>query len=117
MYRIICKSKIQKARITRTDLYYEGSIGIDKNIIEAGNILPNEMVQVLNLHNGARFQTYVIEEPSDSGSIILYGPAARMGQPGDLLIIISQAMMRSKEIQRFKPKVVYLDNSNRILKK
>ncbi|MBN1354582.1 MAG: aspartate 1-decarboxylase [Candidatus Omnitrophica bacterium] len=117
MLRIMCKSKINRARITRTDLYYEGSIGIDKKILEAGNIYANEFVQVLNLNNGVRFETYAIEEKEDSGAIVLYGPAARLGHPGDLIIVISKALVEAREIQNTKTKIVYLDSDNKVLKK
>ena len=82
MLRILCKSKISNAVITAKELGYNGSIGLDKNIIEATDILPGEQVQVLNANNGERFTTYVIEEKADSGKIVLYGPAARKGEPG-----------------------------------
>ena len=117
MLRIMCKSKIHKARITRTDLHYEGSIGVDKKILEASNIYPNEIVQVLNVNNGARFETYAIEEKENSGEIILYGPAARLGEKGDIVIIISKALAETKEIQNLKTKIVYLDENNKVMKK
>lgn len=113
----MCKSKIHKGRITKTALNYEGSIGIDKKILEAADIYPNEIVQVLNLYNGVRFETYVIEEEERSGEIILYGPAARMGQVGDTVIIISKALVEAKEAQNVKTKIVYIDEKNRIIKK
>ncbi|MBL7158334.1 MAG: aspartate 1-decarboxylase [Candidatus Omnitrophica bacterium] len=117
MYRIMCKSKIQRARITGTALNYEGSIGIDKKIIEAANMFPNEIVKVLNVNTGARFETYVIEEKANSGSVVLYGPAARLGQVGDLLIILSSALAEAKEAQALKQKIVYLDGENRVIVK
>ena len=117
MLRIMCKSKIHKVRITKTDLLYEGSIGIDKKLLEASNIYPNEVVQVLNINNGSRFETYVIEEKADSGEIVLYGPAARMGAVGDNIIVISNALLEAKEIPNLKPKVVYVDEKNKIVKK
>ena len=91
--------------------------GIDKKLLEAADICPNEFVQVLNLNNGSRFETYVIEEKNNSGEIILYGPAARKGEVGDTIIIISKAIVDEKEIQALKPKVVYVDNKNTIVKK
>ena len=117
MLRIMCKSKIHKARVTKAELGYEGSIGVDKKLLDASNIYPNEMVLVLNLNNGSRFETYVIEAKEDSGEIALYGPAARLGQVGDIVIIISRAMAEAKEIQNLKTKVVYVDEKNKILKK
>lgn len=113
----MCKSKIHKARITRTDLHYEGSIGVDKKMLEASDIYPNEVVQVLNVNNGQRFETYVIEERAGSGNVVLYGPAARLGQRGDAVIIISKALVEAKEVQSHKPKVVYVDKNNKIIKK
>ncbi|UCD55578.1 MAG: aspartate 1-decarboxylase [Candidatus Omnitrophota bacterium] len=117
MLRIMCKSKIHKARITRTELFYQGSVGIDKKILEASNIYPNEIIQVLNINNGSRFETYVIEEKEDSGEVVLYGPAARMGQVGDNIIIISKALVEAKEIQSLRTKIVYVDEKNKLVKK
>ena len=113
----MCKSKIHKAHITRTDIYYEGSIGIDKKMLEAANIYPNEIVQVLNANNGSRFETYVIEEKENSGEIVLYGPAARLGEVGDTVIIISKVLAEAKEIQNLKTKIVYVDAKNKVVKK
>lgn len=117
MLRIMCKSKIHKARITKTDLHYQGSIGVDKKILEASNIYPNEIVQVLNLNNGSRFETYVIEERADSGEVVLYGPAARLGEAGDTVIVISKALVEAKEVQNLKTKIVYVNDKNKIVKK
>jgi len=113
----MCKSKIHKARITRTEINYEGSVGIDKKLLDAANIYPNEVVQIVNFNNGTRFETYVIEEKQDSGEIVLYGPAARMGAAGDSIIILSTALAEAKEIQNLKIKIVYVDKNNRITKK
>ena len=88
MLRVMCKGKIHRATVTKKDLHYGGSMGIDKGLLEASNILPNEMVQVLNLNNGERFETYIVEEPKDSGMIALYGPATYRGEIGDLVIIV-----------------------------
>lgn len=112
MLRTFCKSKISKAVITGKELHYNGSIGIDKTILEAADIMPGEQVQVLNVNNGERITTYVLEEKADSGKIILYGPAARTGEPGDGLVILSYCMMDAKEIQDFKVRVVSLENNN-----
>jgi len=111
----ICKSKIHRARITGADLNYEGSITIDKRLLEEANILANEKVQVVNLNNGARFETYVFVGEEDSGTICLNGPAARLGQVGDLLIIISYCHLEYEEAKKYQPKVVYVDKENRIL--
>ncbi|MFH1594743.1 MAG: aspartate 1-decarboxylase [Candidatus Omnitrophota bacterium] len=117
MQRIMRKSKIHRARITKTDLNYEGSIGIDKRMLDAADMYQNEFVQVLNLNNGERFETYVIEEKEGSGEIALYGPAARLGQTGDTVIIISKVILEEREVKSFSPKVVYVDQNNKIVKK
>lgn len=117
MLRIMYKSKIHKARVTKTALHYEGSVGIDKKLLDAANIYPNEIVQIVNFANGARFETYVIEEGQGSGDIVLYGPAARMGEVGDNVIIISKVFLEAKEIQNLKTKIVYVDENNNIIKK
>ncbi|MFC1682753.1 aspartate 1-decarboxylase [Candidatus Zixiibacteriota bacterium] len=110
----MCKSKIRGATITDTKLHYEGSIGIDREIIDAADILPWEKVQVVNLNNGARLETYVIEEKAGSGSICLKGPAARMGQVGDEVIILTYVRVEEKEARQLQPKVVSLNPQNRI---
>ena len=117
MLRIMCKSKIQRAHITKTELHYEGSVGIDKKLLETSNIFPNEVVQIVNVNNGSRFETYVIEEKENSGAIVLYGPAARLGEVGDPVIIISNALADPKEIQSLKTKIVYVNEKNKIIKK
>ena len=115
--RTMCKSKIHRAKITDKKLHYEGSIGIDKALMEASSIYQNEMVQVLNVNNGNRFETYVIEEPKSSGNIIFYGPAAHLGEAGDLVIIISYSLYEEKEASSVKPKIVCVDENNKITKK
>jgi len=117
MFRMMCKSKIKNATVTKKDLYYNGSIGIDKKILTASNIYPNEVVQVLNQNNGQRFQTYVIVEKEGSGQIVLYGPAARLGEVGDTLTILSNALVESKDAPNVETRVVGLDKKNSILKK
>lgn len=117
MFRVMCKSKIQNATITKKDLHCSGSIGIDKKILAACDIYPKEMVQVLNTNNGARFETYVIPEKEGSGSIALYGPAARLGEVGDTMIILSQAIVEDNESKRLKMKVAILDKKNKLLGK
>ena len=113
----ICKSKIHRAKVTEANLDYEGSITIDKRLLDAANILPNEKVQVVNLNNGARFETYVIVGEENSGTICLNGPAARLGQVGDLVIIISYCQLEFEEAKKYQPRVIYVDKENRILKK
>ena len=114
MLRIMHKSKIQKATITRTQMNYAGSIGIDAELIRLADILPNEKVQVLNLNTGARFETYVIEEKAGSGTICLYGPAAHKGEVGQKVFIISYCLVEDKEASQIKPKLVCVDEKNRI---
>jgi len=117
MLRLICKSKIQNATITKKELYYGGSIGIDKKLLDACNIYPNEIVQVLNMNNGNRFETYVIEEKEGSGTIALYGPAARLGETGDTVFILSYGISEGKEVPNLKVRVISVDKKNNILKK
>jgi aspartate 1-decarboxylase len=117
MFRVMCKSKIHRASITKKSLYYEGSIGIDKKLLDAANIYSNEFVQVVNLNNGNRFETYVIEEKEGGGEIVLYGPAARLGEVGDVIIIISSVLAETTEIQSLKPKFIYVNKKNEIIQK
>ena len=117
MLRIIYKSKIQKATITQTKMDYEGSIGVDATLMELADILPNEKVQVLNLDTGARFETYVIKEKAGSGTICLYGPAAHLGKAGQRIFIISYCLVDDREVQNVRPKIVYVDERNRLKEK
>lgn len=117
MLRILCKSKIKKGCVTDKKLYYEGSIGIDKTILDAVDILPGEQVQVLNVNNGERFTTYAIEEEENSGKIILYGPAARRGEVGDALVILSYCLAENKESRNLKMNVIALGEGNLYTKK
>lgn len=114
MLRIMHKSKIQKAVITSTRINYAGSIGIDAVLMEAADILPNEKVQVLNLTTGIRFETYVIKEAADSGTICLYGPAAHLGKIGESVFIISYCMVDDKEAVAIKPKLACVDKNNKL---
>lgn len=114
MYRTMLKSKIHRAVLTEADLNYMGSITIDRDLMEAADILPYEKVQVVNNNNGARFETYVIEGERGSGKICLNGAAARLGQPGDLLIILSYIHMEENEARHYEPRVVFVDEKNRI---
>ena len=114
MFRILCKSKIRKAIITDKVLRYEGSIGIDKDIMDAADILPGEQVHVLNLNNGERIITYAIEEEPGSGKVILYGPATRKGEVGDELIILSYCMTENKESRNQKMNVIVLAQGNKL---
>ena len=113
MQRIMLKSKIHRATLTATDLHYEGSISIDKTLLNAANILSGEQVHVLNLNNGNRLVTYAIEAPAGSGTMMLNGPAARCGMPGDIIVIISYANYDDSECKCFQPTVVHVDENNR----
>jgi len=114
MFRIMLKSKIHRATVTEADLNYVGSITIDEALMEAADILPNEKVQIVNNNNGARFETYVIKGSRDSGVICLNGAAARLVHPGDRVIIISYGMMDSREAFDFNPKILFVDDNNRV---
>jgi len=114
VYREMCKSKIHGAIVTQAELYYEGSITIDEELLEAAEILPYEKVQVVNINNGSRFETYTIPGERGSGIICLNGPAARLGAVGDQIIIISYAQYPEEIALNHKPKVVILDKNNRV---
>jgi aspartate 1-decarboxylase len=115
--RQVLKSKINNAVITKTELNYYGSIGIDKALLLKSDIITGERVQVLNFNNGMRFETYVIEEKKNSGTIVLYGPAARCGVIGDKICIISYILISDDEIDKVKEKVIFVDENNKILKR
>ena len=116
MLRIMCKSKIHRARITKVDLHYEGSIGVDRDLLKKADICPGEIVQVVNINNGSRFETYAIEEPAGSGNIGLYGAAAHMGKRGDLIIILSNCLIEDKISRNLKMKIVRVNSDNHPLK-
>lgn len=109
-----CKSKIANARVTEAQLYYEGSITIDGDLLKEVDIIPGEKVEVLNINNGVRIETYAIAGQSGSGQICLNGPAARLGFVGDQLIILSYGFFEPKEAKIFKTKVICLDESNKV---
>lgn len=114
MQRIVCKSKLHRATVTQADLHYDGSITIDKSLMAAADLLPYEQVHVVNINNGQRFVTYVIEGESDSGIICINGAAARLACPGDLVIILGYAHLDATELTDFKPNFLRLDENNRI---
>ncbi len=116
MWRIMCKSKIHRATVTGADLNYVGSITIDAELLEKADIFPYEKVQVVNNNNGARLETYVIAGERGKGEICLNGAAARLVQVGDTVIIISYAHYGEDEWQHFSPKVVFVDEKNRIIR-
>lgn len=113
MFRTMCKGKIHRATVTDADLHYEGSITIDRELMEKADILPAEQVQVVDVNNGARFDTYVIEGAPGSGVICVNGAAARLVAPGDKVIIISYGIFSDEEAAALKPKVVLVDEENR----
>lgn len=115
MQSILLKSKIHGATLTGKELQYEGSIALDWNLITAAHLLPGEQVHVLNLNTGARLVTYVIEASAGSGTVMLNGPAARLGEPGDTVIILSYGLASEAEAKRFKPVIVRVDTQNRPL--
>ena len=117
MQRFMLKSKIHRATLTGTDADYEGSIAIDRTLIEAADLLPGEQVHVLNLNNGSRLITYVIEAPAGSGTMLLNGPAARLGLRGDIVVILSYAAVEDREAACLKPRIVLVDGRNRIMEK
>ena len=113
MLRIMCKSKIKGGCVTDKVARYSGSIGIDKAIMDAADILSGEQVHVLNLNNGERLITYAIEEDEGSGKIILYGPATKKGETGDELVILSYCMAETKESRNLKINVIGLGEDNK----
>ena len=112
--RVMLKSKIHRVHVTASNIDYEGSITIDKKLMEAADILPYEQVQVLNINNGARFTTYAIEGDRDSGKICLNGAAARLAAKGDVILILSYCHVEDDEAHNFTPKLVYVDAKNAI---
>jgi aspartate 1-decarboxylase len=117
--RIMLKSKIHRAHVTQVNIDYEGSIAIDRRLMEEADILPYEQVQVLNVNNGARFETYAIEAEPDSGEISIRGAAARLAVVGDIVIILSYQQVEEEEAhpsqgEGWAPKLVYVDEKNAI---
>ncbi|MDH5781439.1 MAG: aspartate 1-decarboxylase [Dehalococcoidia bacterium] len=113
--RTMLKSKIHRARVTQVNLDYEGSITIDKVLMEAGDLLPFERVEVLNINNGARFSTYAIKGEANSGVIGINGAAARLVAKGDMIIILSYCQLPDVEAIAMEPTVVYVDEKNRVI--
>jgi len=111
----VLKSKIHRVRVTQAELNYVGSITIDEDLMDAANIIANEKVQIVNNNNGARFETYVIKGERGSGVVCLNGAAARLVQVGDVVIIISYALMEQKEAKKYEPLLVFPDENNRII--
>ncbi len=114
MLRTFFKSKIHRAVITQAELHYEGSCTIDLDLMDAAGLLPYEQIAVVNINNGERFETYVIPGARGSKTICLNGAAARKGQPGDRVIIISYAQLSEEEIAGFRPTIILVDETNSI---
>lgn len=114
MFLTLMKSKIHRAVVTEANLNYVGSITIDEDLMEKADLLSNEKVQIVNNNNGKRFETYVIPGKRSSGIICLNGAAARLVHPGDIIIIISYAMMEKAEAETFKPTILLLDKNNTV---
>ena len=114
MFRTLLKSKIHRARVTEANLYYAGSITIDAKLMQQADILAHEKVEVLNLNNGLRLETYAIKGKAGSGVVCLNGPAARGACVGDEVIIVAYALVEEKEAKAFKPKIISVNERNRI---
>jgi aspartate 1-decarboxylase len=110
----VLKSKIHRAKITQAELHYVGSISIDEALLDAANMIAGEKVQVVNINNGERIETYIIKGERGSGTICLNGPAARKAQVGDVVIIISYASMKFEKAKSFSPTIVFPDQHNRL---
>ncbi|WAA13738.1 aspartate 1-decarboxylase [Fervidibacillus halotolerans] len=115
MYRMFMKAKLHRATVTEANLNYVGSITIDEDLLDAVGMAPNEKVQIVNNNNGARFETYIIPGKRKSGTICLNGAAARLVQPGDVVIIISYCLLRDDEVKHHRPKVAILNKRNEIV--
>jgi len=114
MQRIMLRAKIHRATVTQCDLNYEGSCGIDQDLLEAADIREFEKIELYNINNGERFSTYAIVGKRGSGEISLNGAAARLAQLGDLLIVCTYAPMSDAEVAEYQPKIVFVNDKNRI---
>jgi aspartate 1-decarboxylase len=114
MRRRLLKSKIHRATITSTDLSYEGSLTLDTDLMAAANLVEYEEVEVVNVNNGARFSTYVIRGHQGSGTLQLNGAAARLGMPGDLVIVMAFADVDEADVSGFHPSIAFVDSANRL---
>ncbi len=110
----LLKSKIHRVKITQAELHYVGSITIDEDLMDAADLIANEKVQIVNINNGERLETYVIKGKRGSGEICLNGPAARKAQVGDIIIIISYCSMDKEEAKRFEPVVIFPNEQNKL---
>lgn len=114
MLRYMLKSKIHRATVTEANLNYVGSITIDKDLLDAANIMENEKVSIVNINNGQRFETYVIEGEAGSGLMCLNGAAARLVEVGDLIILLTYTLLEDEECKDYKPKLVFVNERNQI---
>ncbi len=115
MLRTMMKSKIHRATVTQADLHYVGSVTVDQDLLDAANLLPGELVHIVDIDNGARLETYTIAGERGSGVIGINGAAARLVHPGDLVILIGYGQMEDAEAREFEPSVVFVDSENRII--
>jgi aspartate 1-decarboxylase len=115
MIRTMMKSKIHRATVTQADLHYVGSVTVDLDLLEAADLLPGELVHIVDIDNGNRLETYTIAGERGSGVIGINGAAARLVHPGDLVILIAYGQMEDAEAREFKPRVVFVDRDNRII--
>lgn len=115
MHIQLLKSKIHRAKVTQAELHYVGSITIDEALMDAANLIENEKVQVVNINNGERLETYVIKGERNSGIVCLNGPAARKVQVGDLVIVISYCSMEFEVAKKYQPISIYPDDNNRLV--
>ncbi|MGD9787695.1 MAG: aspartate 1-decarboxylase [Sulfuricellaceae bacterium] len=115
MQRTMLKSKLHRARVTHSELHYEGSCAIDETLLEAADIREYQQIEIYNVTNGERFTTYAIRAERDSGVISVNGAAAHKANPGDIVIIATYAIYNELELQKFAPELVYVDENNRII--
>lgn len=115
MLRTMMKSKIHRATVTQADLHYVGSVTVDEDLLDAADLLPGELVHVVDITNGARLQTYTIAGERGSGVIGINGAAARIVQPGDLVILIAYGQMDTAEARQYRPSVVFVDAHNTVV--
>jgi len=111
----VVKSKIHRVKLTQAELHYVGSITIDEEIMDASNLIENEKVQIVNINNGERLETYVIKGDRGSRQVCLNGPAARKAQIGDIIIIISYALIEFEDAKKHKPTIIFPDKNNKII--
>ena len=115
MLRTMMKSKIHRATVTQADLHYVGSVTVDEDLLDAANLLPGELVHIVDIDNGNRLETYTIAGERGSGVIGINGAAAHLVHPGDLVILIAYAQLTDAEARTFEPHVVFVDRDNRVI--